>query len=104
MRSAPNSSAETLAQLEDIYLPYRPKRRTKATIAREKGLSAAHYVFDNQNANDTAEQALQYVDADKEVADGRPHLKVHATSSPSGSATMPARAMRCALCSGSTAP
>ena len=30
--------AETLAALEDIYLPYRPKRRTRATIAREKGL------------------------------------------------------------------
>jgi uncharacterized protein len=31
-------SAANLASLEDIYLPYRPKRRTKATIAREKGL------------------------------------------------------------------
>ena len=31
-------SAETMAALEDIYLPYRPKRRTRATIAREKGL------------------------------------------------------------------
>jgi uncharacterized protein len=30
--------AETLSQLEDLYLPYKPKRRTKATIAREKGL------------------------------------------------------------------
>ncbi len=31
-------AAETLAVLEDIYLPYRPKRRTRATMAREKGL------------------------------------------------------------------
>jgi len=31
-------AAETLSKLEDIYLPYRPKRRTRATIAREKGL------------------------------------------------------------------
>ena len=31
-------SAETMAVLEDIYLPYRPKRRTRATIAKEKGL------------------------------------------------------------------
>ena len=30
--------AETMAVLEDIYLPYRPKRRTRATVAREKGL------------------------------------------------------------------
>ncbi len=32
-------TAETKAQLEDIYLPYKPKRRTKATIAREAGLA-----------------------------------------------------------------
>jgi len=32
------SAAETMTELEDIYLPYRPKRRTRATIAREKGL------------------------------------------------------------------
>ena len=31
-------AAETITKLEDIYLPYRPKRRTRATIAREKGL------------------------------------------------------------------
>ena len=31
-------SASTMTELEDIYLPYRPKRRTRATIAREKGL------------------------------------------------------------------
>jgi uncharacterized protein len=31
-------AAETMAELEDIYLPYRPKRRTRATMAREKGL------------------------------------------------------------------
>ena len=32
------TKAETLTELEDIYLPYKPKRRTRATIAREKGL------------------------------------------------------------------
>lgn len=64
------AAAETLAKLEDIYLPFRPKRRTKATIAREKGLEPlAQYIFENQNASDTAEQALTYVDPDKEVAD-----------------------------------
>ena len=31
--------AETMSLLEDVYLPYRPKRRTRATVAREKGLS-----------------------------------------------------------------
>ena len=33
------------SELEDLYLPYRPKRRTKATVAREKGLGAARPVF-----------------------------------------------------------
>ena len=32
------ASAQTLTELEDIYLPYRPKRRTRAMVAREKGL------------------------------------------------------------------
>lgn len=64
------AAAETLSKLEDIYLPFRPKRRTKATIAREKGLEPlAKHLFENQNANDTAEQALSYVDEQKEVAD-----------------------------------
>ncbi|MGB0416527.1 MAG: Tex-like N-terminal domain-containing protein, partial [Coraliomargarita sp.] len=64
------AAAETLSKLEDIYLPFRPKRRTKATIAREKGLEPlAKYLFENQNASDTAEQAVQYVNAEKEVAD-----------------------------------
>ena len=40
-------AAETLAVLEDIYLPFRPKRRTRATIAREKGLEPlARSLFD----------------------------------------------------------
>ncbi|WP_269522356.1 Tex family protein [Coraliomargarita parva] len=63
------AGAETLAKLEDIYLPFRPKRRTKATIAKEKGLEPlAQYLFENQDANDTAEQATAYIDAEKEVA------------------------------------
>jgi protein Tex len=63
-------AAATMAKLEDIYLPFRPKRRTKAMIARERGLEPlATYLFQNQHANDTAEQALTYVDAEKEVAD-----------------------------------
>ena len=37
--------AETLQEVEDIYLPYRPKRRTRASIAREKGLSLAAIIF-----------------------------------------------------------
>ncbi len=68
-------AAETLAKLEDIYLPFRPKRRTKAMIARERGLEPlATHLFENQDANDTTEQALSYVDADKEVADANAAL------------------------------
>jgi uncharacterized protein len=63
-------AAATLAKLEDIYLPFRPKRRTKAMIARERGLEPlATHLFENQDASDTAEQALTYVDAEQEVAD-----------------------------------
>jgi protein Tex len=42
-------SAVTLTELEDIYLPYKPKRRTRATIAREKGLEPlAEIIFKQQ--------------------------------------------------------
>jgi uncharacterized protein len=44
------AAAETLTVLEDIYLPFRPKKRTRATIAREKGLEPlADFLFQNQN-------------------------------------------------------
>ena len=60
--------AETLAVLEDIYLPYRPKRRTRATIAREKGLEdLAGMIFAQDPAVDPAAQAEAFVDAGKGV-------------------------------------
>lgn len=69
-------SAQTLSKLEDIYLPFRPKRRTKAMIARERGLEPlATHIFENQDATDTAEQALGYVDAEKEVPDANAALE-----------------------------
>ena len=46
--------AETLGVLEDIYLPYRPKRRTRATIAREKGLEPLADLVFAQGAGDPA--------------------------------------------------
>jgi uncharacterized protein len=43
------AAAETMAVLENTYLPLRPKRRTRATIAREKGLEPlADFLFQNQ--------------------------------------------------------
>lgn len=69
-------AAQTLSNLEDIYLPFRPKRRTKAMIARERGLEPlATYIFENQNASDIAEQVLSYVDTEKEVPDAKAALE-----------------------------
>jgi len=60
-------AAETLAVLEDIYLPYRPKRRTKATVAREKGLEPlARYIFE-QKGTDPYDMAADFVDPEKKV-------------------------------------
>lgn len=59
--------AETLARLEDIYLPYRPKRRTRATMAREKGLEPlARYLYD-EGGSLAEKEAEQYLDTDKGV-------------------------------------
>jgi uncharacterized protein len=61
--------AETMAVLEDIYLPYRPKRRTRAIIAREKGLQPlADVVFAQDPATDPMAQAAAFVNAEKGVA------------------------------------
>ena len=60
-------AAETMAVLEDLYLPYRPKRRTKATVAKEKGLEPlAQKIFEQGNFDVEAE-AEKYIDAEKEV-------------------------------------
>ena len=57
----------TKAELEDLYLPYKPKRRTKAQIARERGLGAlAEAIFANRNAEPTTLAAAYITD---EVAD-----------------------------------
>lgn len=60
-------AAETMAVLEDIYLPYRPKRRTKATIAREKGLEPLAQRLFEQAAFDVEAEARQFVSEEKEV-------------------------------------
>jgi len=60
-------TAETLSTLEDLYLPYRPKRRTKATIAREKGLEPLAEDIFEQSGMEPAEYAGQYIDTEKGV-------------------------------------
>ena len=61
--------AETMAVLEDIYLPFRPKRRTRAIIAREKGLQPlADLIFAQDPTVDPMAQATAFVNAEKGVA------------------------------------
>ncbi|OQO89894.1 RNA-binding transcriptional accessory protein [Saccharomonospora piscinae] len=62
-------AAEEKARLEDIYLPYKPKRRTKAQIAREAGLEPLADGLLSDPGQDPTATAEAYVDADKGVAD-----------------------------------
>jgi len=62
--------AQTMTALEDIYLPYRPKRRTRATIAKEKGLMPLADLLLAQDPNiDPSTEAAAFVDTDKGVLD-----------------------------------
>ncbi|MFR9800069.1 Tex family protein [Streptomyces sp. MS06] len=61
--------AETKARLEDVYLPYKPKRRTKAQIAREAGLEPLAEGLLGDPSVDPLAAAAAFVDADKGVAD-----------------------------------
>jgi len=61
-------AAETMTTLEDIYLPFRPKRRTRATIAKEKGLEPlAEIIFKQDSSTDPMAEALAFVDPEKGV-------------------------------------
>ena len=61
-------AAETMTILEDIYLPYKPKRRTRASIAKEKGLEPlAKLIFDQQDDTDPIKEAAAYLDPEKEI-------------------------------------
>lgn len=60
--------AETMARLEDIYLPYKPKRKTKASVAKEKGLEPLATRIFAQHPVDIQSEAVKYLDAEKEVA------------------------------------
>jgi uncharacterized protein len=60
-------ATQTLSVLEDIYLPFRPKRRTKATVARDKGLEPLAMELFEQRGIDPAEAAAAFIDPQKEV-------------------------------------
>ena len=60
--------AKILAEVEDIYRPYKQKKRTRATIAKEKGLEPLAQVIIEQNENeDIYDIATKYIDIDKEI-------------------------------------
>lgn len=64
------AAAETLSVLEDIYLPFRPKRRTRAMVARERGLEPlATLLFAQSDGTDPLAAAAEYVNVEKEVPD-----------------------------------
>ena len=68
--SAAIDSAATLAELEDLYRPYKPKRRTRASMAKEKGLGPlAELLFaQGRDCPEPMEAAANYIDAEKGVA------------------------------------
>jgi len=63
-------AADTLTRLEDIYLPFRPKRRTRAMIARERGLEPlADLLLAQAPETDPDAAAAEFVEAEKDVPD-----------------------------------
>ena len=62
------SEAATMAAIEDLYLPFKPKRRTRATIAREKGLEPLAKVILEQNQSvNPSEKAAEFISSEKSV-------------------------------------
>jgi protein Tex len=59
----------TMTELEDLYLPYKPKKRTRATIAREKGLEPLAKIIMMKREHDLYRKAKNFVNAEKGVAD-----------------------------------
>ncbi len=61
--------AETLVVVEDLYRPYRPKRKTRASVAKERGLEPlSQYVLNQDASEDVLKEAEKYIDPEKEVA------------------------------------
>lgn len=62
-------STRSRQELEDLYLPYRPKRRTRASMARERGLEGLSHAILSQGQEVPETLAASYVDSEKDVAD-----------------------------------
>lgn len=68
-------AAETLVVVEDLYRPYRPKRRTRATIAKEKGLEPLSVLIMMQQTKEPLEaEAEKYISEEKEVKSAKEAL------------------------------
>ena len=69
-------AAETLVVVEDLYRPYRPKRKTRASVAKEKGLEPlAEYIMQQNAGTPLAEEAANYIDEEKGVKDAKEALQ-----------------------------
>lgn len=69
------AEAKTLSELEDLYRPYRPKRRTRATVAKERGLEPlANWLMLQLPGADPEKEAQKYVNPDQEIPDSEAAL------------------------------
>ena len=69
-------AAETMVVVEDLYRPYRPKRKTRASVAREKGLDGlAQYILQQDADQPLEEEAAKYINEEKEVKDAKEALQ-----------------------------
>jgi len=60
-------ASETMSELEDLYLPYKPKRKTRATIAKAKGLEPLANIIMAQENTDIEAKACEFIDEEKGV-------------------------------------
>ena len=71
------AAAATLAELEDIYRPFKQKRRTRAMIAKEKGIGPlAEAIFAQRDKDDPYVLAADYVDPEKDIPDAETALQL----------------------------
>lgn len=68
-------NAKTLQEVEDIYVPFKQKKRTRATIAKEKGLESLALNILNENISNIEDEARKYIDEDKDVKSTEDALK-----------------------------
>ena len=69
-------AAQTLVVVEDLYRPYRPKRKTRASVAKEKGLDGlAEYILAQSATEPVEEEAAKYISEEKEVATAQEALQ-----------------------------